>query len=63
MSRMGEYAMDDDNESGLLDYECQHWEEEQDILRADPAFNEWAASIENQRTEEYESEIRSESIH
>ena len=42
-----------ENESGLLDYEAQRYEEEQEILRADPAFCEWLASIATQHIEDY----------
>ena len=57
MGRMAEYAMDameQEDESGLFDCERQHYEDEQEILRADPAFFEWLESIDHETTKEYE---------
>ena len=59
---MSEHWADENNESGLRNYEATRFEEWQEILRADPAHEDWLASIDTQRTEDND-EIRSESIH
>lgn len=35
-----------EDDSGMMDYERQRWEEEQEILRADPGYTEWLNSID-----------------
>lgn len=42
---------DDDNESGAFDFERRRWDEEQEILRADPAYHEWLDSLNTKRKE------------
>ena len=55
--------MDEDNESGLRDYEEAQFEEWQALQRADAGYLDWLASIDTQRTEDYDHEVCSESIH
>jgi len=59
---MSEHWADEDNESGLRDYEAAQYEEWLATLRADAGYLDWLASIDTQRTEDND-EIRSESIH
>lgn len=37
---------EDEDQSGMMDYERHRWEEEQQMLRADPAFLVWLESID-----------------
>lgn len=37
----------DQNLSGAFDYERQRFEEEQELLRADPAYREWLAFVDS----------------
>ncbi len=42
----------DENESGLFDAERRRWDEEQEMLKADPAYLEWLEMIDKRTNEE-----------
>ena len=47
--------MNDENLSGAFDYERMRWDQEQELLRADPAYNEWLDYIDAKTKQERES--------
>ena len=41
-----------DNESGAFDYERMRWDEEQEILKADPGYRDWLDFLDAKTREE-----------